>query len=462
MRAGGTEVNGEEGSGGEGGAFQGFPAEAFRQRRARVFEALGDGAMVLPAASVLHRAGDSELRYRPDSELFYLTGFVEPDALLLLRGFADEARSVLFVRPRDAKAELWTGSRLGPDPVPSIFGVEEGRSIEQLWDSLPGLLTGADRVFYRLGVHPRIESLVVAALRTARLRGARRGTGPRGVEDPGEILDELRLRKDPWELEALREATAITVSGFRNVLPRIEPGLGEWELEAELEAAFRREGAAAPSFATIVGSGANACVLHYTDNGRRMRDGELVLIDAGAERRMYAGDVTRTLPVSGVFSPEQADVYRVVESARREAVAAIAPGVPVADVHQRAVRSLIEGLLGLGVLSGDPEELVEKGAQAPYFPHRTCHWLGLNTHDVGDYVREGESRILEPGMVLTVEPGLYFPSSLVDDPLGGSAEAFAGIGVRIEDDVLVSEHGREVLTKDLPTGVEEIEKLVGR
>ncbi len=445
------------GEGGGGGLFQGFSAERFRERRDRVLEALGDGAMVLPAASLLRRAGDSELRYRPDSELFYLTGFTEPGALLLLRGFVDEARSILFVRPRDDKAERWTGARMGPDPVSERMGVDEGRSIEGLWEALPGLLSGADRVFHRLGAHPRIDALIVTALRTARARGARRGIGPRAVEDPGEILDELRLRKDSEEIEALREAASITVEGFRSALPLVTPGLGEWELEAALEAAFRRARAAAPSFATIVGSGTNACVLHYTENASRMREGELVLVDAGAERRMYAGDVTRTVPVSGAFSASQADVYRAVEEARRTAVEAAAPGVPVEEVHQSAVRTLIQGLIDLGVLAGDPEELLEAEAHTPYFPHRTCHWLGLNTHDPGDYVRQGEPRRLEPGMVLTVEPGLYFPPP---ERGAGPTGAFSGIGIRIEDDVLITEEGREVLTAGLPTGVEEIERLV--
>jgi Xaa-Pro aminopeptidase len=436
------------------GSFEGFPRELFDERRHRVLRELGQSAMVLPAAPILHRAGDAELRYRADSELFYLTGSTEPGALLVLRGFADEDRSVLFVRPRDEEAERWSGPRVGPTRARARFGVDAARSAAGVDEALPGLLAGADRVFFRMGRHAGVDRAVVQALRVARAKGPREGRGPRGIVDPGEILDELRMRKDRWEVDALREAAAVTVAGFREGLARVGPGVGEWEVEAEVDAGFRRRGAAGPAFATIVGSGPNACTLHYVENSRRMEAGELVLIDAGAERRMYPGDVTRTVPVSGIFSTEQAEVYRVVEEARSRAVATVAPGVTVAEVHRTALLVLVRGLVELGVLGGDPAALVETKAHERYFPHRTSHWLGLDTHDVGDYARNGVATALEPGMVLTVEPGLYFPVS-------GGGSAFEGIGVRIEDDVLVTEGGREVLTGELPTMVDEVSSLVG-
>jgi len=430
----------------------GFSAGLFRRRRERVLRELGNGAMLLPAAPLQFRAGDSEMRYRPDSELFYLTGFTEPGAVLLLRGFADEAREILFVRPRDPTAELWSGPRLGPEGAREWAGVDETRPISELEGGLPGLLRGADRVFFRLGLHSAIESRVVDALREARLRGTKTGTGPRAVVDPGGILDEMRLRKEPEEIAVMREAAAISVAGFRTALSRVGPGVGEWEVEAAMEAEFRRRGALGPSFATIVGSGSNACVLHYIENSHRMQEGELVLIDAGAEYRMYSGDITRTVPVAGRFTPEQRALHDVVDEARRDAIAGVAPGVGTAEIHLRSVTTIVRGLRDLGVLSGSVESLVEEGAHERWFPHRTSHWLGLNTHDVGDYAHQGQPRPLEEGMVLTIEPGLYFAAA--------EESPFRGIGIRIEDDVLVTATGAEVLTGALPAGADGVEALM--
>ncbi len=433
-------------------ARTGLPGAIFRRRRERVLRELGSGAMLLPAAPIRYRAGDSEVRYRPDSELYYLTGFTEPGAVLLLRGYADRDRSLLFVRPRDEVAELWSGPRLGPEGALELVGVDDARPVGGLRAALPELLEGADRVHFRLGVHPELEGGVVQALREARLRGTKTGTGPRAVVDPGEILDEMRLRKDPREIELLRDAARVSIQGFRAALARVGPGVGEWEVEAEMEAGFRRHGAMGPSFATIVGSGANTCVLHYIDNGRRMEGGELVLIDAGAEVRMYSGDITRTVPVSGRFTPEQRAIYEVVDSARREAIEAVAPGVRTSEIHERSTAAITRGLRELGLLEGSMGSLIEAKAWERWFPHRTSHWLGLNTHDVGDYARKGQPRPLEEGMVLTIEPGLYFPP--------GDEHRFRGIGIRIEDDVLVTEGGAEVLTAALPTSAEEVEALV--
>ena len=427
----------------------------FHDRRERVLEALGHGVMILPAAPILFRAGDSELPYRPDAELFYLTGFAEPESLLVLRGFAGDVRTVLFTRPRDPKAERWSGPRAGPEEACTLLGLDEARPIDRLDADLAPLLAGSDRVLFRLGANTRVETPVRVALGAARRKGARRGVGPRGIIDPGTILDEMRLRKDPSEIEAIREAAAITVSGFLAAFSRIRPGVGEWEVEAELEASFRRKGAEGPAFSSIVGSGANSCVLHYVENSRRMESGDLVLIDAGAESRMYSGDVSRTVPVSGQFSAEQRDVYEVVESARQEAVNLIRPGILIADVHMKTVEILVRGLKTLGVIEGEEEELIESGAHQPYFPHRASHWLGLETHDVGDYAQHGESRCLEPGMVLTVEPGLYFTPNGEGGPL-------EGIGVRIEDDVLVTDDGAEILNEGLPTDLDGVAELVGK
>jgi Xaa-Pro aminopeptidase len=464
-----------------------FPVELFARRRCRVLDLLGDDALVLPAACLLVRGGDSELPYRPDSDLFYLTGFREPDAVLVLRGHADQDRAVLFLRPRNPGMEVWTGPRLGPDRAGELLGIEDTRSVETLSGELPRLLHGARRIHFRLegrgpgrpGVGGAAEAGVLEALRWSRTRGARTGAGPRGLMDPGVLLHELRLRKEPEEVQAIRQAVAASVAGFEAAFSLMRPGVGEWELEAALVAGFRRSGATAPAFAPIVASGRNACVLHYIENQRRVQEGEMVLMDAGAEVRLYAGDITRTVPASGRFSPAQRDLYRVVEAARAAAVEAVAPGVPLDRVHRAAVVRLVEGMIGLGVLEGDVEELVAEEAWRPWYPHQTSHWLGLDTHDPGDYAVAGAPRVLEPGMVLTIEPGLYFPPPgfLGDEPsvadgasgsAGGGegdhrdgAAPFRGMGIRIEDDVLVTPEGREVLTGALPTDPDEVEARIG-
>jgi Xaa-Pro aminopeptidase len=276
------------------------------------------------------------------------------------------------------------------------------------------------------------------------------------VEDPGEILDELRLRKDPEEVAKIRQAASLTVAAFRDAMAGTRPGMGEWEVESLLEAAFRRGGAAGPAFPTIVGSGGNACTLHYSANEHTLEDGELVLLDGGAEVDLYTGDVTRTFPAGGRFRAHQRRVYEVVLTARGAALGMIRPGNTVAQLHDAVVRTLTEGLVELGVLSGGAGDLLEQKAYERYFPHQTSHWLGLDVHDVGDYARGGASRVLEEGMVLTVEPGLYFPVVGEEDP-----GPFTGIGVRIEDDVLVTAEGSENLTRALPVSVEGVEALLG-
>ena len=435
--------------------LRGFSRETFRQRRARILEALGPDAMVLPGASVQFASRDTEHRFRPDSELFYVTGVIEPEAVAVLRGHAEDERFVLFVRPKDAKAELWNGPRLGPDQAKAQHEPDAVYAIEELEARLPKLLDGARHIYYRLDQDARVEALVRAALRHARARGARTGVGPRGVLDPGEILDDMRVVKDDEELARVRRAAFVTAQGVGVAMRSAVPGVGEWELEATLEAAFRKAGADGPGYLSIVASGPNACVLHYVENSRRAEGRDLVLIDAGAAVDFYSGDITRTFPVSGTFTPEQRAVYDVVESARARAVEAVRPGATVADVHAETLTALTEGLVGLGVLEGSVSELIEQKKYEPYYPHKTSHWLGLDVHDPGDYARAGKDRAMEPGMVLTIEPGLYFGLSAEAAP-----DRYRGIGVRIEDDVLVTATGHEVLTSALPTAAEDVEAWV--
>jgi Xaa-Pro aminopeptidase len=291
-------------------------------------------------------------------------------------------------------------------------------------------------------------------LKATRLYQPRGGKGPPGVLDPGCILDEMRLFKDEEELDRIRRAAQITSESFCEMLEYCSPGSGEWELAAALEFGFRKRGASGNAYPTIVGSGKNSCVLHYSDNDRRMEEGDLVLVDGGAEVDLYAGDITRTFPVSGSFSKVQKEVYEVVQRSHECAINEISPGVALDSIHRVAVGQLVEGLLDLGVLEGSAEEIIDKKVYKKFFPHQTSHWLGLDVHDVGDYFDGDQSRILQPGMVLTVEPGLYFPSA------AESIEEFFGIGIRIEDDLLVTANGSESLGALLPVVAEEVESLL--
>lgn len=432
-----------------------FPLETFARRRERVLERLADerGVLVLPAAPRPIRSRDVEHRYRPDSELYYLTGFTEPDAVAVLRP-GDQERFVLFVRPRDQEEEVWSGPRIGPEAAAERFGADAAHSIEALEERLPALLGSASRIFYRLGRGDRLQGLVVAALGRGRARGQRSGTGPRGILDPGLILDEMRLVKDEQEIAALRCAAQLAVQAQHAAFATVRPGAGEWEVEAAFDAAVRARGGLVP-FPTIVASGPNAGVLHYVENSRRIEGGDLVLIDGGAEMAYYAADVTRTVPAGGRFAPEQQAVYDVVLQALRHAVAHARPGKTIESVQRAGLETLVRGLVELGVLKGNVDALVEEKAHERYFPHRIAHWLGLDVHDVGDYAVGGEPRRLAPGMTLTIEPGLYFPPNVPE----GAAPGLAGIGVRLEDDVLITENGAEVLTAALPLDAGEIAAL---
>ena len=458
----------------------GFSPDVFAARRERVLADLDGSALVLPS-----KTSAPGTRYRADSELFYLTGVREPGAVAVLRPEGEHGDFVLFVRPRSLEEERWSGERLGPERAREVFGADTTYGSDVLSEQLPKWLVEAENVYFRIGTDSPVQSLVIGALETARLRGARKGVGPRGIIDPGRLLDPVRLVKDPEELERMRRAATITVAAFAEMFGAVRPGAGEWELEGILDGAFRRKGAWGPAYPTIVGSGPNACVLHYLDNDRTLREEDLVLVDAGAEVDLYVSDITRTFPVSGSFTAAQRAIYDLVLEGHDRAIDGVRPGVTVESIHHAARDALVEGLLDLGVLKGSKAEVIATEAYKAFFPHQTSHWLGLDVHDVGDYTAAGVSRVLEPGMVLTVEPGLYFPgtfagSGAVKDGVGGAeaggtetadtdgasvdrgrAEEYAGIGVRIEDDVVVTAGGHEVLTAGLPVAADEIEGLVG-
>ncbi len=429
----------------------------YAQRRARVLEQLGtNAALVVAASPELVVGADTELRYVVDPDLYYLTGYTEPDAVAVLCPSHD-APFTLFVRPRDADRERWTGARGGVEAATEQFGADAGLPATELAARLPDLLQRVDLVHARLAYgRPDVDAAVLEALRRGRRARARKGKGAHAIVDPGTLLDDMRLIKDETELACLRRAAETSIEVFREASAVIGEGAGEWQIEATIDGGFRVRGATGPAFPTIVASGPNAGVLHHIANDRTMRAGELVLIDAGARQDMYCADISRTFPVSGTFSAEQRALYEIVLAAHDAAIAAVRPGATIDDVHDAALRVLVDGLIALSFLTGSAEALIEEGdAVRAFFPHKTSHWLGLDVHDVGTYVVDGRPRTLAPGMVLTIEPGLYVPADADGGPV-----ALRGTGIRIEDDVLVTAGGREVLTAGLPCGVGEVEGLV--
>jgi Xaa-Pro aminopeptidase len=430
----------------------------FGARRRRVLEALGErGAMVLPAAPEVRVGRDLELRYRVDPELWYLTGYAEPEAVAVLRG-GEEESFTLFVRPRDEGRETWTGPRGGVEAALEGFGADAAHPIGELDAALPALLRGVDRIHFRVGGGRQdVQRVLLDTL--ARGRGARQrtGRGPAELTDPGLVLDEMRLVKEPGEIEAIREAVRISTAAFLEGFAAARPGAGEWEVEAAVEAAMRRAGAEGPAFATIAASAGHATVLHYTANDRRMNAGDLLLLDAGARFRGYHGDLTRTAPVGGRFSPRQRDIYEAVLAARDAAIEAARPGATILDVHHAALRVLLDAMVRLRLVDGETEDLMDQEDRwKRWFPHNTSHWLGLDVHDVGTYAVDGRPRTLQPGMVLTIEPGIYVPAHAEDAPAG-----LRGIGVRIEDDLLITDAGPDVLSRQLPADPDAVQALLG-
>jgi len=430
----------------------------FARRRERLMSAMEGGVAVFSGAPETVRSNDVMHRYRQDSDFYYLTGFTEPGAYLVLDATHPKCRVTLFVQPKNPDKERWTGRRVGVRAARSRFGADAAYETERFFDMLPSLLEGHDRVFLRLGYDAKVDQAVIDQV--ARFRGQSRAgnRGPTQLVDPSPILGEARLLKSDDEINELTRAVDITAQGHRAAMAVTRPGLYEYEVEAEIECHFRKSGAAGPGYPTICGSGANATILHYIENDRRMRAGELLLIDAGAEYLGYSGDVTRTLPVSGRFSESQRTAYEVVLAAQKAAIARVRPGVTFDDVHKAALRSLCKGLIRMGLVSGTVAQAVKRGAYRRFYMHRTSHWLGLDVHDVGRYHLDGSkhSRPLEPGMVLTVEPGLYIDA----DP--DIPKPYRNIGIRIEDDVLVTADGARVLSHGVPKEVDEIERAMAR
>jgi len=424
----------------------------FADRRKALMSDLAGGVAVFPSAPVAIRNNDVEHEYRQDSDLYYLTGFDEPDVVLVLATAHAQHKTVLFVRPRDPEREVWDGARAGVEGAVSNFEADAAFPISELATRLPEYLQDHDTLMYRLGRDRAFDDKILAAIDATRAR-ARRGIGyPTRIVDPSAILHEMRLFKSPGELAAMRKAAAITRDAHLGAMRLAKPGRYEYEVEALLREVFRKNGSERPAYAPIVGSGVNATVLHYRSNTKRIEEGELLLVDAGCEYDYYASDVTRTYPVSGKFSAPQLDIYQIVLDAQLAAIDATRPGATLDEIHRRALEVIVDGLIRLGLLTGDRQKNIAENLYVPFFMHRTSHWLGMDVHDVGAYFRGKKPRPLQAGMVLTVEPGIYIAATNT-----AVAPAYRGIGVRIEDDILVTSEGHLNLTADIPKMPDELE-----
>ncbi len=425
------------------------------RRRRQLMEAAGDGAiLILSAAPERIRSGDTYYPYRQDSDFWYLSGFAEPNGVLVLVPGRKHGESILFCRERDLEREAWDGPKLGPEGAVDVLGIDDAYPIGDIDDILPGLLEGRARVHYHLGRDAEFDLKLVGWLNRVRAQVRQGAQPPYEFLALGHLLDEMRLFKAADEVKLLQRAADISVLAHRAAMRIACAGIHEYELQAEAECVFRMHDAQ-PAYSSIVGAGANACVLHYRANNAKSRDGELVLIDAGAEYRNYASDITRTFPVNGRFSKQQRALHDVVCAAQAAALAQAQPGVAYEAGHTAAVETLTDGLLSLGLLKGRLKPAITAGAYKRFYPHKTGHWLGLDVHDVGEYRIEGQSRLLEPGMLFTIEPGLYIAP---DD--ASVAAKWRGIGIRIEDDVLVTANGNRVLTDALERSADQVEELM--
>jgi len=428
----------------------------FQRRRKALMRIMEkDDIAIIPTAQVHIRNRDAEYRYRPDSDFYYLTGFPEPEAVAVFIPGRKHGEYVLFCRENDPTMEMWNGARAGQEGACDIYGADDSFPISDIDDILPGLMENKERVFYTMGCNPEFDRSVINWVNTLREKART------GVHAPGEFvgldhhLHEMRLYKSAGEIASMRKAAKMSVAAHRRGMRAVKPGMMEYALEAEVQYEFTRQGSPAPAYSSIVGGGKNACVLHYIDNRDALNDGDLVLIDAGAEYDYYAADITRSYPVNGTFSKVQRALYEVVLEAQLAAIEQVKPGNHWDQPHAAAVKAITKGLVELGILKGSVSALIKKGAYKRFYMHRTGHWIGMDVHDVGDYKVGDAWRELEKGMVLTVEPGLYIPEGSK-----GVAKKWWGIGIRIEDDVLVTKDGYDVLTGALEKTPDDIEALM--
>jgi len=430
-------------------------SEFIKRRKDLMAHMEPDSIAILAAARPALRNGDADYAYRQNSDFYYLTDFAEADAVLVLIPGRKTGECLLFCQEKDVTKELWNGRLLGPEAAIEVLGVDDSFPITDIDDILPGLIEGRERVYSPMGKDEAFDHQLMEWVRVIRSK-VRSGAHP-----PGEflvldhLLHEMRLIKSKAELDLMKKSGQIAVAAHKRAMQSCKPGMNEYELEAEYLYEFARNGSRAPAYNSIVAGGENACILHYTENSQTLRDGDLVLIDAGCEYEYYASDITRTFPVNGKFSAEQKAVYEVVLEAQLEAIKTIKPGAHWDEPHNRTVEVITEGLVELGLLKGKVATLIEESAYRDFYMHRAGHWLGMDVHDVGDYKIEGDWRLLEPGMVMTVEPGIYIASN------NTNVDAkWRGIGIRIEDDVAVTRKGNEILTSGLAKTVDEIESFM--
>lgn len=430
--------------------------EQYLARRTRLASKMNSGVAVIPTAPERLRNRDAHYPYRFDSYFYYLTGFMEPEAVLVIVAASEKApaRHILFCRDKDVEREIWDGFRYGPLLARETFGLDEAYAIAQLDDLLPKLLADQPVVYSTIGHDPAWEQRIAGWINTVRAQSRSGVSAPHEISDYRTILDEMRLIKDTHELQTMRRAAGISAQAHCVAMQATKPGRFEYEIEAELLHVFRRHGAQAPAYTSIVAGGANACILHYIDNSAQLNAGDLLLIDAGCELDGYAADITRTFPVNGRYTPAQKDIYELVLAAQQAAIDRARPGSSWNDPHQAALNVLAQGFVDFGLCQGSVDAVLESEDYKRFYMHRTGHWLGMDVHDAGEYKQRGEWRTLQAGMTLTVEPGCYIR------PAENVPQAFWNIGVRIEDDVLVTSEGNEILTAGVPKTVNEIEELM--
>lgn len=409
---------------------------------------------IIPGAHDTQRSNDTHYRFRQDSDFFYLTGFEEPDSLAVIKP-ETEPKYTLFVRPRDPEREIWDGRRAGVEGAKSDFGAGEAFPREEFNAKLAEFLDGAEVLYYRLGVDRELDDTIIKEI--SRMRGWNRKPihPPQTIVDPATIVHEMRVLKSEDEIAIMQTAADIAAEAHCEAMKATKPGMQEYQIEALIEQIFRRRGAAAPAYTSIVGAGANATVLHYINNDGELRDGDLLLVDAGAEYKGYASDITRTYPINGRYSKPQREIYDLVLKAQMACVELVRPGVTHDQLKQHSIEVLTEGMVELGLLEGKTEELIKEKKYEKFYMHGLGHMLGIDVHDVGQYYFGQDSRALEPGVVMTVEPGLYISPDTKDVP-----EKYLGIGVRIEDDVLCTNNGPRVLTSKVPKDPGQIEELM--
>lgn len=416
---------------------------------------LEDSAIIVSAASVKSRISDTEYSYRQDSNFYYLSGYEEPESLILIRPNQDKERFIIFCRDRDPLREQWDGFRTGQEGVIQDYGADAAYSINSIDEIMPKLLEGAKNIYFSMSAPCGVDAKISSWVEDIRKNTRSGAEPPQNLLSLDSILHEMRLIKESDEMDLMKKAANITTEAHIRAMQSVRPGMYEYQLEAEYLYAFNKNGARSPAYNSIVGGGNNSCILHYVENNAELKDGDLVLVDAGCEYQYYASDVTRTFPVNGKFSPEQREIYSIVLEAHKQSMEQAKPGNKWNLMHEKSVEVIVEGLLSIGLLQGSRDEIIDKGEYSKFYMHRIGHWLGMDVHDVGSYKQDGDWRPLEEGMVMTVEPGIY-----ILDSMEGVDDKWKGIGVRIEDDIAITESGFEILTPDVPRTIEEVEQTV--